>query len=263
MQKLYSIIFFVLFTIGTPHAQAALPIATDSRIKTFVYNENEVFHLTLHYGYQSNIEFAIGEEIETLSVGNSYSWKITPVDRRLFIKPLEGSAKTNMTVITNKRTYQFELESKDPTDSVDEELVYVVRFFYPSESFDNPLPKIDTKRFMPENVMGSVPENMSVPAAKAPASGIKSNDNFNYNYTLTGPDKIAPLKVFDDGERTYFKFPNSNATLPSMFIVGDNGAENRTSYARQGDYIVVKQIIKKMALRLGKEVVYVFNESMK
>jgi type IV secretion system protein VirB9 len=261
MKKLYNIINLVLFYLCLLSAQvqlaeAGVPITTDSRIKTFVYNENEVFHLTLHYGYQSNIEFAIGEEIDTLSIGNSSSWKITPVDRRLFIKPLEGSAKTNMTVITNKRTYQFELESKDPDQNLDEELVYVVRFFYPSESFDNPLPKIDEKKFMPEKVE-------KLPDADIKSNSDTKNNNFNFSYTITGPDSIAPVKIFDDGERTFFKFPNNNATLPSLFIVEENKSENRTSYARQGEYIVVKRIFKKMALRLGKDVVYVFNEANK
>jgi type IV secretion system protein VirB9 len=249
-------IFLLLIVFINP-VYARIPITTDSRIKTFVYNESEVFHLTLHYGYQSNIEFALGEEIETLSIGNSTSWKISPVDRRLFIKPLEGSAKTNMTIITNKRTYQFELESKDPNDSVDEELVYVVRFFYPSESFDTPLPKIDSAKFMPSPIKKSTIDS------NIPYDVKQNSGNFNFGYSLTGPDSIAPLKVFDDGERTYLKFPNNNANLPNLFIVEDNGTENRTSYARQGEYIVVKKIIKKMALRMGKDTVYVFNDSKK
>jgi type IV secretion system protein VirB9 len=265
MKKLYNIINLALVAfVLSCYAQvaaAAVPITTDSRIKTLVYNENEVFHLTLHYGYQSNIEFAIGEEIDTLSIGNSSSWKITPIDRRLFIKPLEGSAKTNMTVITNKRTYQFELESKDPDQNLDEELVYVVRFFYPSDSFDNPLPKIDDKKFAPEPI-----KKMPEIAAKSPstlADAGSSSNNFNFNYTITGPDNIAPLKVFDDGERTFFKFPNNNATIPSLFVVDDKKVETRVSFARQGEYIVVKKIFKKMALKLGKDVVYVYNETNK
>jgi type IV secretion system protein VirB9 len=257
MKKLYNIIAVSLFAwcfIVPYNAGAAIPITTDSRIKTLVYNENEVFHITLQYGYQSNIEFAKGEDIETLSIGNSSSWKITPVDRRLFIKALEGSAKTNMTVITNKRTYQFELESKNPDDNLDEELVYVVRFFYPSESFDTALPKIDSSKFAPEPAMSMAPVTTSDVA--------KKDDSFNFNYTLSGPDTIAPTKVFDDSKQLFLKFPNNNANLPSFFTVDDAGKETRVSFARQGEYIVIKQLIKKMALRLGKDVVYIFNEGL-
>ena len=120
----------ILFSLTTI---ADEPITIDNRIKTYVYNENEVYRLVLHYGYQSNIEFSQGEKISTISVGDSFAWKITPVGRRLFIKPLQDNIHTNMTILTNKYTYQFDLLSKTPDKNLDKELVYVLRFFYPSE----------------------------------------------------------------------------------------------------------------------------------
>lgn len=105
----------------------------DSRIKTFLYSENEIYRVLLYHGFQSSIEFTLGEVPETISVGDSYAWKITPVDRRIFIKPQEQNIHTNMTVITNRRTYHFELLAKAAPDEVDPEFAYVVRFFYPSD----------------------------------------------------------------------------------------------------------------------------------
>lgn len=130
------IFYLILFTVCASNVYAAVPITTDNRIKTYVYNENEVFLLVIHYGYQSNIEFANGEEVETISIGDSYAWKVTPVGRRLFIKPLEENIHTNMTVITNKRTYQFDVMSKLPDENIDNELVYVVRFYYPDQELE-------------------------------------------------------------------------------------------------------------------------------
>jgi type IV secretion system protein VirB9 len=112
-------------------ANAEVPITTDKRIKTYLYSENEVFRLLVHYGYQSSIELAIGEEVTAISIGDTYAWKVTPVGRRLFIKPMEENMHTNMTIITNKRTYQFDLLSKSPDEDFEKELVYVLRFFYP------------------------------------------------------------------------------------------------------------------------------------
>lgn len=108
-----------------------IPITTDNRIKTYIYNPNEVYLLVLHFGYQSHIEFAKGEEIQTISLGNSYAWKITPLANRLFIKPLEKNMRTNMTIITNKRTYQFDIVSQELEMGEEKDLVYVVRFYYP------------------------------------------------------------------------------------------------------------------------------------
>lgn len=244
------VIFCTVF-ISNSVAYSKTPITTDSRIKTFVYNENEVFHVTVQYGYQSNIEFGKGEEIETISIGNNYSWKITPVERRLFIKAIEGDAHTNMTVITNKRTYQFELQSKYPDDRLDEELVYVVRFYYPLEDLDKPKAEIAEMRM---DISKYTPETVEV------YQPVVKTEEYNFNYTLTGPEDFAPVKVFDDGQSTFLQFRNNNAVVPKLFTVSDKGKEVRTNYSRQGDYIVIEQLAGKFALRMNDDVVYIYNE---
>ncbi len=126
-------LFLTCLSLSSANATSQTPLTTDSRIKTYVYSEDEVFMLLLHYGYQSSVEFGPGEEIQTISTGDSYAWNIAAVGRRLFIKPLEENMRTNLTVITNKRTYQFDLVAKLPDDSIDQNLVYVVRFYYPKK----------------------------------------------------------------------------------------------------------------------------------
>ena len=111
-----------------------LSITTDSRIKTYIYNPNEVYLLVVHYGFQSQIEFSKGEEVKTISLGDSYAWKITPLENRLFIKPMEKNIRTNMTILTNKRSYQFDIVAKELDGEEDQDLVYVVRFYYPSKN---------------------------------------------------------------------------------------------------------------------------------
>ena len=111
-----------------------MSITTDSRIKTYIYNPNEIFLLITHYGFQSQIEFAKGEEIQTISLGDSYSWKITPLQNRIFIKPMERNIRTNMTVLTNKRSYQFDIVARDVEyDENPEDMVYLVKFYYPKK----------------------------------------------------------------------------------------------------------------------------------
>ncbi len=112
-----------------------LVITTDNRIKTYIHNPNEVYLLVLHFGFQSSIEFAKNEEIQNIVLGESYAWKMTPLANRLFIKPLEKNIRTNMTIITNKRTYQFDVVSKELEEGREKDLVYVVRFYYPKKSF--------------------------------------------------------------------------------------------------------------------------------
>lgn len=111
-----------------------IALTTDSRIKTYIYSPNEVFLLVLHYGFQSHIEFAKNETIDTITLGDSFAWKLTPIGNKLFIKPMEKNIRTNMTIITNKRTYQFDIVAKELIDEEDKDLVYVVRFQYPRKA---------------------------------------------------------------------------------------------------------------------------------
>lgn len=131
------IILAILLTTSPSVVLAAkhgTPITTDSRIKTYKYSPNDVYLLVLHYGFQSHIEFAKNESIETITLGDSYAWKITPLGNRLFIKPLERNIRTNMTIITDKRTYQFDIVAKELEYGEEKDLVYVVRFKYPKKT---------------------------------------------------------------------------------------------------------------------------------
>jgi len=130
-------IFIALLLIcssSVGNAYSDEPLTTDSRIKTYVYSPNEVFLLVLHYGFQSNIEFDKNESVENITLGDSFAWKITPLGNRLFIKPMERNIRTNMTIITNKRTYQVDLVAKELENGDEKDLVYVVRFQYPKKS---------------------------------------------------------------------------------------------------------------------------------
>jgi type IV secretory pathway VirB9-like protein len=106
-------------------------VIADNRIKLMMYNETDVFTITTRYGYQTNIVFAPQEAIETISVGDRSLWQIIPAGNRIFIRPMEEDATTNMTVLTNKRSYQFDLTSLGP--AMTEGNIYVATFIYPED----------------------------------------------------------------------------------------------------------------------------------
>lgn len=137
VKKSILIIFATLFFSN--HIYGAyednLAITTDKRIRTYIYSPDEVFLVVVHYGFQSHIEFAKNEEIQSITLGDSYAWKITPMGNRLFIKPMEKHIHTNMTVITSKKTYQFDIVAKELKTGYDSDLMYVVRFYYPKNNF--------------------------------------------------------------------------------------------------------------------------------
>ncbi|MBN8827179.1 MAG: TrbG/VirB9 family P-type conjugative transfer protein [Sphingobacteriia bacterium] len=127
-----SIFAFIGLILATLNAEASYQTAkADSRIKTFVYDESDIYKIVVHKGFQTTIELARNEEIETISLGSPYAWTITPVGRRIFIKPHQENIHTNFSIITDKHTYNFEVLSKEPEYEIDDQLAYVVRFYYP------------------------------------------------------------------------------------------------------------------------------------
>ena len=218
------------------------PVKTDHRVQMIVYQPDEVYKYTGHYRFQSSIEFAPDEEIRTISMGDSTSWMLNPSGNRLFLKPLDQDATTNMTLITNKHVYLFELHAEETDDIDDKNMIFVMRFVYPDS--DNGASSIT-------NYLDNVP---------APDIS-KHPEKYNFNYTLAGADDIAPIRIFDDGEFTYFQFRDKNAEVPAFFWVDTDGSESLINYRTRGDYIVVERVAKRFTLRHGKTVVCVFNEA--
>jgi type IV secretion system protein VirB9 len=240
-------IFFALALLFAPVANAfalseSRAIATDSRIRTILYHEHEVFKFVGHYGYQSSIEFSHEEEILTISVGDSLAWQITPVSNRLFLKPIEEDADTNMTVLTNKRTYHFELHAKRSDKMNSPDLIFAMRFIY-SDMDSNYVKSLSYEESI-EDMLRDNPKQ------------------FNFNYTLSGEERIAPVRIFDDGKFTYFEFSDHLQDIPAFFQVNSDGTEALINYRMRDKFLVVERVATRFTLRYGSETVCVFNEKL-
>jgi type IV secretion system protein VirB9 len=269
---IFCFIFSASFLISSDVQSQPVPITTDSRIKTLVYNPNEVYQLKFHYGYQSFIEFAEDEEIEMISIGESFAWRLTPAGKRLFVRPLEIGAHTNMTIITNKRTYQFDITSAEYDGRADEELVYTVRFYYPQIGAPLPIPP----RLSSPNVPKQQPATKVV--VKSPISQQRldrpltqdvllaetpSDKKLNFLYSIAGKsDNITPVKVYDDGKETYFQFKDKNLIIPSIATVDIFGNEKSIGYVIREGFVVVEAVSPQFTLRLGDSLICIFNDSI-
>lgn len=206
-----------------------------------VYNPNDVFKFVGHYGYQSSIIFADDEEVGTISMGDSLSWQVVPQGNRIFLKPMEPNADTNMTVLTNRREYQFELHAREVEKDKgmsDDQLVFTVKFVYPDEVGGGDLIRLNTLKGI----------DLSEP------------ERYNFGYSISGAEIIAPIKIFDDGEFTYFEFRDKNAEVPAFFLVDSEGKEGLINYRVVDNYIVVERVASRLTLRHGSDVVCVFND---
>jgi type IV secretion system protein VirB9 len=262
------VLFCALVVISFPSQSFSqqIPVTTDSRIRTLVYNPNEVYELKFYYGYQSFIEFAEDEEIEMISIGEAFAWRLTPAGKRLFVRPLEIAGHTNMTIITNKRTYHFDIRSGEYEGKADEELVYTVRFFYPQVGQPLPIPpRLATPNPAAVQVQKSVIRTPIPPSrVDRDLPGIISRNpegaDLNFDFSLAGTsDNIMPSKVYDDTKETYFQFPNDNLIVPSISLADSRGGEQPVSYIIRDGFVVVPVVGRQFTLRLADSLICVYN----
>lgn len=241
------VIILMLFSLSISPASFAVQDSTtfagDNRIRTYIYDPNEVFVFTAHYRYQSSIELSPDESIQSITMGDSIAWQVVSAGSRLFLKPVENDATTNMTVITDRRIYHFELHAEVAEDIRDDEMVFSARFFYPETgSIDSAFRQFENEESLEDQVA-------------------KNRQDYNFNYTITGSRLIAPLKIFDDGEFTYMQFRDKNADVPAIFSVNIEGNESIVNFRVDGDYIIVEKVGHQYTLRHGEDITCVFNEA--
>ncbi|MBE7220187.1 MAG: TrbG/VirB9 family P-type conjugative transfer protein [Caulobacteraceae bacterium] len=217
---------------AAPAAAAPSPyMRIDPRIRVIPYDSDAVIRLDALFGFQTMVQFGPDEQIQNVSIGDGAAWQVTPnkAATLLFIKPLDIAAVTNMTVVTDKRSYLFELTAH----ASGAQPPYVIRFAYPKP---------------PPTAAETAPPVPPPPEAR------------NTDYAYTGSRANLPSVVFDDGRFTYFQWP-VQASTPALFVVGPDGQETLANYSMRGGYQVVEQVAPRFVLRAGKEVTTVINEA--
>lgn len=129
-------IFFLLLLLSSNAVAAQFPhyLGSEKKFRSYIYNPNDVYRYVGHYTYQGFVEFEEGETIGTISMGNPSLWLFETLGNRLFLKPVgEDNSETNMTVISSKRVYHFELMAKEAKGINDKDLIFVAKFVYPDE----------------------------------------------------------------------------------------------------------------------------------
>ena len=232
-----SITVFVLLATAT--SAAAAP--RDSRIRDLAYDEDAVTSLKGCYGFQSMIEFSPDERIENIAVGDAMRWQVTPNKRAdlLFLKPAQRSGRSNMTVVTDRRRYNFELTAAAGAACARGEMVYDLRFRYPAEppAAATPTP------------IATAPE--APPPAPAPR---------NTAYSFTGSAANVPQRAFDDGKSTYLRWADGIDT-PAIYALGTDKSERLVNYTIEGDYVVLDEVAPAYVLRRGNAVAVLYDDA--
>lgn len=220
----------------TAPAPATVPVAPN--IRYIDYHPDAIVRLTGHTGYQMMIEFEAGERIETVGIGDSSGWQVTPngAGTVMFLKPVGLPHTTNLSVVTSRRRYTIELAARSGQRVPQSQITYAVRFRYP--------PKVVAEVMAP-----AAPPLITTPP-----------EQWNRAYTYDGAVGSLPEQVFDDGKATYFRFAE-NAAAPAIFSITPDAGESIVNFAVRGPYMVVEQVAPQFVLRSGKDVTFIFNDA--
>lgn len=227
-----------LLTAALLAATASPLLAKDARLATRLFNPDEVVRVEGKLGVQASIAFAEDERIENVAIGDSNSWQVTPNKRAnlLFVKPLAAKAQTNMTVVTDQRTYFFDLVAGAAGAPL-----YVLRFKYPDAPKPAPVAAVPAL----------TTEESQVIAAKG-ADAPVDPATFNFAWRSKGKAGLLPARVYDDGAATYLQW-SASTPIPAIQIRDEAGTEGPVNFAVRGDVIVIDGVPGLIVLRSGKD----------
>lgn len=220
----------------------------DARLQERLYDESRVVRVDGRVNVQTTIRFGDDEAIENVAVGDSTSWQITPNRRAnlLFVKPLSPRASTNMTVVTNKHTYLFDLVAGARSP------LYVLSFTYPEE----PEPEVE----LAENGEPlPTPSALEVAAANDDLA-VLDPATLNFEWAGAGDPQLLPERIYDNGEATFLAWP-LGAAMPAILVKDEEGTEGPVNFAVRGDLIVLDSVPTEIILRSGEHVATLVNEN--
>ena len=211
-------------------------VFADPRFTSRLYAVDQIVTVHGKPGIESAIAFGADERIENIAVGNSTTWEVNPNKRAnvVFVKPTTMRARTNMTVITDQRTYLFDLVSSPGNP------VYMLHFNYP-----------DAPRHAPTVTAQPAPTALAATQIAAPQPR-PAPAELNFSWRGAGEKRLLPASYFDDGVSTFLRW-TSDTPLPAIFVRAPDGAEGPVNYTVQGDYIVVEGVPAQLVLRSGKQ----------
>lgn len=226
--SLIAVISFSVFAEVTPQRTRY-----DKRIQIVKYNKDDVTKINVKEGISTLIQLEKNETLTTnnagMGLGDPLAWNVSVRANNIFIRPIAKQPDTNVTLVTNKRTYVFNLKTVATADNAS----WLVKFSYPED-----------KNYSSE-------DNRPKPC---------STSFINWNYYKKGDKDISPIAVWDDGRFTCMRFSASN-DMPIVYRVLNDGKEAITNTHLERDVMVIHEISNNFMLRLGNQVMAIKTNS--
>jgi type IV secretion system protein VirB9 len=213
-----------------------------SRI-VFPYLESSIYEIYAAPDRMTAIELQPGEHLTTENerpkAADTVQWMADTVtagegaEKRtiILVKPIVTGVETNMLIPTNKHVYHLLLRSESET------YMPLVGFSYP---FDEA--KARDEKAAAEAHLEDSRERISVPP-----------EQLTFHYKIKGAHVVwRPVRVFDDGTKTYIEMPAETRVWesPALFVM-EGSTPLLVNYRVKGDYYIVDRLFEHAQLRVG------------
>lgn len=209
-------------------------------IQIYPFVEGALYQLYTAPEQVSDIALQAGERIVAVSAGDTVRWVIgdtvsgsgDTAQAHVLVKPIKEALKTNLVIITDRRTYHLELTSDTDT------YMASVSWHYPRDE-----------------LLALQRRNETAKAEQVVDRGLRL-DQLKFRYAISGDNPPwRPVRVFDDTHKVYIQFPDrlDQGEAPPLFVVGPNGENQLVNYRVNGSYYIVDRLFSAAELRLGSK----------
>jgi type IV secretion system protein VirB9 len=194
------------------------------------------------------IELQAGEKIVgEPHIGDAVRWNISPAlygqgdeaTSVIVLKPQEPGLDTNLLVTTDRRAYYLRLLSK-PQDYVSR-----VAFSYSGD---------DSARKWQQHMLEQRTQAIDVKRGPELMPAMIAVEKLNFSYSIRGGnDHIRPVRVYDDGSKTYIQMRPGmqHREVPALVVLGSDGKSEMTNYRVREQTYVVDRLFERARLVLG------------
>jgi type IV secretion system protein VirB9 len=219
------------------------PGVVDSRVRVIAYDPEQVIKIRGYVGYQIFFEFAEGETFVNLAAGDNKALDVGYEANHMVLKPLAEKVATNITVITNRRVYQFDYSASaaKPNPALGN-VIYSLRFIYPEE---------EAKKAAEEAEQERTNQRLADQGPQRPR---------NTNYWTCGSSAIRPVSAYDDGVQTRLRFA-AHSEFPVMYVKNDDDSESLLNFTVEGEDVIIHRVSHRFVLRRGRLVACIENRS--
>ncbi|WP_343699604.1 P-type conjugative transfer protein TrbG [Caulobacter sp.] len=196
--------------------------------------------------FLTTIQLRAGEKLIAKAAGDTVRWVLgetvagsgETAQVTVFVKPIRPGLRTNIVLTTDQRTYLIDASSNAAASYTS-----VMAWNYPQE----------------EARSAAADRQQALAAAAVSIAPDVVVDRLNFRYRIDPRDRRAPawtpVRVFDDGQKTYIEFPAdlSTRSAPPLFLLGDRDRAELVNYRQSGVYYVIDRLIERAELRLGEK----------